>query len=309
MIGLEDLIVKAVEKVYPSVVNISTVRYMDFFFRIEHVRGVGSGFIVLEDGFIVTNYHVVENADVVNVTLSDGRRFKGKIIGADPSTDIALVKINATDLKVAELGNSDELKVGQIAIAIGNPLGLAGGPSVTVGVISALNRHVRAERLMMSLIQTDAAINPGNSGGPLVNSNGKVIGINTAIIPFAQGIGFAIPINIAKRVINDIITYGRPMRPWLGILGVTLNPQMAEYYKLPVSKGAWVVNIVKGSPAHHVGLSEGDIVVGLDDKPINSIEELQSEILKKKVGDLVKIDFYRGGRLLSKNVRLALAQY
>ena len=309
MIGLEEAIVKAVERVYPSVVNISTVRYIEYFFGVEPIRGVGSGFIIMDGGYIATNFHVIGGATEVYVTTSDGRRMRGVIVGGDPITDIALIKVDAGALPVAELGDSDKLKVGQIAIAIGNPLGLMGGPSVTVGIISALNRHVRAQRVMMGLIQTDAAINPGNSGGPLVDTDGKVIGITTAVIPFAQGIGFAIPTNIAKRVAEDLITYGRPLRPSLGILGVTVNPQMAAYYRLPVDRGVWIVDFMEDSPALRAGLVKGDVIVSMNGKRINNIEELQSELLKRRVGDEVDVEINRGGRILKKIVRLGLARY
>jgi len=309
LIGLEEAIVKAVERVYPSVVNISTVRYIEYFFGVEPIRGVGSGFIIMDGGYIATNFHVIGGATEVYVTTSDGRRMRGVIVGGDPITDIALIKVDAGALPVAELGDSDKLKVGQIAIAIGNPLGLMGGPSVTVGIISALNRHVRAQRVMMGLIQTDAAINPGNSGGPLVDTDGKVIGITTAVIPFAQGIGFAIPTNIAKRVAEDLITYGRPLRPSLGILGVTVNPQMAAYYRLPVDRGVWIVDFMEDSPALRAGLVKGDVIVSMNGKRINNIEELQRELLKRRVGEEVEVEINRGGRILKKIVRLGLARY
>ena len=309
LLGLEEAIVKAVEKVYPSVVHISTVRYVEYFFGAEPVRGVGSGFIVMPGGYVMTNFHVIGGASEVYVTVHDGRQTSGKIVGVDPVTDIAIVRIGIRDLPVAELGDSDKLRVGQVAIAIGNPLGLAGGPSVTVGIISALNRHVKAQRVMMGLIQTDAAINPGNSGGPLVDTSGRVIGITTAVIPFAQGIGFAIPINIARRVAEDIIRYGRPLRPSLGILGVTVNPAMARYYQLPTEKGVWVLDFADDSPALRAGIMKGDIIVEMAGKTIRSIEELQSELLKLRVGDRVKVIVNRGGRRLEKEVVLGLARY
>lgn len=304
----EDLIIKAVERVYPSVVNISTVKYVEQLFEVVPVQGIGSGFIISSDGLIVTNFHVIEGSKVVNVITSDGRTMRGRVIGFDPSSDTALIKVDARNLPAVLLGDSDKLKIGQIAIAIGNPLGLAGGPSVTVGVISALNRHIRAQRLYMGLIQTDAAINPGNSGGPLVNSNGEVIGVNTAIIPFAQGIGFAIPINIVKKVVDDILMYGRALRPWLGILGTTVTPQIAEYYGLPTEKGALVVNIIPRSPAHKAGLTEGDIIISINNKQVNSIEDLQDILRTMKVGEIVDIKFYRGNKIMNTKAELEVAE-
>ncbi|MGB9729063.1 MAG: S1C family serine protease [Thermoprotei archaeon] len=304
----EDLIIKAVERVYPSVVNISTVRYVEQLFEVVPVQGIGSGFIVSSDGLIVTNFHVIEGSKIVSVTTSDGRTMKGHVIGFDPSSDTALIKVDAKNLPATSLGDSDKLKIGQIAIAIGNPLGLAGGPSVTVGVISALNRHIRAQRLYMGLIQTDAAINPGNSGGPLVNTNGEVIGVNTAIIPFAQGIGFAIPINIVKKVVDDILMYGRALRPWLGILGTTVTPQIAEYYGLPTEKGALIVNIIPRSPAYKAGLTEGDIIISVNNKQVNSIEDLQDILRAMKVGEIVDIKFYRGNKIMNTKAELEVSE-
>ncbi|MFQ5762951.1 MAG: S1C family serine protease, partial [Candidatus Bathyarchaeia archaeon] len=203
-------------KVAPSVVNISTVRLIrDYYFNVHPVTGMGSGVILDEKGFIATNRHVVAGASETIVTTTDGKKFKGMVVGSDASTDLALLRVGGEKLLPAELGDSDNLKVGKLAIAIGNPFGfMLGGPTVTIGVVSALHRHIQAEdRVMEDLIQTDAAINPGNSGGPLVESAGKVIGINTAMIPFAQGIGFAIPVNTVKRVTDELAQYGRVIRP------------------------------------------------------------------------------------------------
>lgn len=293
----EDVIVKAVEKVLPAVVNIRTVRYVERFFDVFPVQGAGSGFIISKNGLLLTNFHVIEGADEFLVTLVDGRSFRGRLVGYDVASDLALIRINASDLPYATLGNSDKLKIGQLAIAIGNSLGLAGNPSVTVGVISAINRHIKAQRLYMGLIQTDAAINPGNSGGPLINSSGEVIGINTAIVPFAQGIGFAIPINLAKRVVDDILTYGKPLRPWLGILGATLTPQLSEYYGLPVKNGVIVVKVIEGSPAEKSGIEINDIIVSLNDKQLSSIEELQDIINSMRVGEEVNLKVLRDGKI------------
>src|SRR5919206_547153 len=216
----EDLLVNAVNKVSKSVVNIANVRMIqDQLFRVFPVEGVGSGIVVDDRGYILNNNHVVDEAHKLKVTLTDGNVFSGIVVGTDRVTDLAVVKLDSKEaLPVAHLGNSDELKTGQIVIAIGNPFGLTGGPTVTAGIVSALNRNLQFENGVLELIQTDAAINPGNSGGPLINTKGEVIGINTAKMPYAQGIGFAVPIKIAKAIMSDLIENGQVTnRPWVGI--------------------------------------------------------------------------------------------
>jgi S1-C subfamily serine protease len=202
-------------------------------------------------------------------------------------SDIAVVRVDGDGLPAVKLGDSDKLVVGQIAIAIGNPYGfLLPGPTATVGVVSALRRHIHVEgRMYEDLVQTDASINPGNSGGPLVDSSGLVIGVNTANIPFAQGIGFAIPINTARRIAKEILEHGRVVRPYLGISGLTVNRDIAESYDLPQQKGVLVVKVGRGSPADRAGLSAGDIILEAENKPLASWEDLQHAIQGKKVGD------------------------
>ncbi|MEM2749589.1 MAG: trypsin-like peptidase domain-containing protein, partial [Candidatus Bathyarchaeia archaeon] len=255
--------------------------------------------------YILTNYHVVEGAGKIVVTLADGRVFEARLIGAYRGLDIAVLKIDAENLAVANLGDSDKLRVGQRVFAIGNPFGLAGGPTVTSGVISALRRTIHSERgIFRDLVQTDAAINPGNSGGPLINIDGEVIAINTAIIPFAQGIGFAIPINAAKEVAREIIMYGSYMKPWLGIAGVTVNRQIAEHYGLPVERGALVVRVTPGSPADKAGIERGDIILEFDGKRINSMEDLQRILAEKRHGCECDVVILRGLRRLRLTVML-----
>jgi len=204
--------------------------------------------------------------------------------------DIAVVKVDKEGLPVAELGDSDRLRFGQRVYAIGNPFGLAGGPTITTGVISALNRTIESEAEMLeNLVQTDAAINPGNSGGPLVDLEGRVIAINTAIIPFAQGIGFAIPINSAKKCANEIITNRISARPWLGIIGLSLTEEIARYYNLPVEHGVLVTRVIDGSPADDAGIAAGNIILRIDSARIYSIEELVANLHKRKVGETIKI--------------------
>jgi len=305
----EDKIVEMLENISKSVVNINTLRvFHDLFYQVIPVKGVGSGFIFDERGYILTNSHVIEGAKKITVTLTDGRVFEGKLVGAYRSLDIAVLKIEADNLMAAKLGNSDKLRVGQRVFAIGNPFGLAGGPTVTSGVISALKRTIRSERgVFRDLVQTDAAINPGNSGGPLVNVDGEVIAINTAIIPFAQGIGFAIPINIAKEIAKDIITYGSYTRPWLGIVGVSLNQQIAEYYNLPVKRGVLVVRVTPDGPADKADIKRGDIIIEFDNKRINRIEDLQGILAEKRHGCRCEAVILRGLRKLNVTVLLERA--
>lgn len=297
MLPQSEALVKAVEKISPCVVNISTVRLAkDYFLQVIPIRGMGSGIVMDQNGYILTNYHIIEGARSVSVAFADGRKLTGRVVGADRSTDIAVVKVEAGNLKAAEFGDSDSLKVGQIVMAVGNPFGfLLGGPTVTMGVISALNRHIHYDgRVYENLIQTDAAINPGNSGGPLIDDEGRVIGVNTAVIPFARGIGFAIPINAAKRVARELALYGRVVRPWLGVIGITVTERVGNYYGLAVERGALVVDVAANSPAHKAGIEPGDVLVELDGIPINGMEDLSREVQKKKIGEKVELTVIRG---------------
>ena len=291
----DDDVVAAIGKVDPSVTNINTIRFeRDAFLHVHPARGIGSGFIIDDKGHMLTNHHITAGSREIEVALTDGRAFEGKLVGSDPANDLAVVKIDAHDLPVAELGNSSELRVGQTVIAIGNPFGLVGGPSVTVGVVSALNRHILAERVYENLIQTDASINPGNSGGPLLDLTGKVVGINTANIPGAQGIGFAIPINTAKAVLDDIVKYGRVTRPWLGVIGVDVSREVARKFNLDADSGVVVIQIIPESPAERAQLQPGDVIVGIGDKKLDSMEALQREIRTRKAGDSVVLVAMRG---------------
>jgi len=293
----ESSVLEVVEKVTRSVVNINTVRLLhDFYYQVVPVQGMGSGVIIDPKGFIITNNHVIEGAEKINATLASGEVLPGKLVGTCVSDDIAVVKVDGKNLPTAELGDSGELRVGQTVFAIGNPFGLAGGPTVTKGVISAVKRSIRSERgLIENLVQTDASINPGNSGGPLVDIYGRVVAINTAIVPFAQGIGFAIPVNSVKRCSTEIITHGRVMRPWLGVSGLSLTPEIASYYNLPVEKGALITEVMPNSPAEKAEMQRGDIIIGFGDKSINNIEELVKEIQKKKIGEKARVLLLRGG--------------
>jgi serine protease Do len=300
----EDLIANAAERVSMSTVNIASVKMVqDQLFRIFPIEGVGSGVIIDQNGYILTNNHVIDDAKRLKVTLTDGRMLNGKVIGKDEITDLAVVKAEgiSTDesdvLPYAHLGNSDDLKIGQVVIAIGNPFGLTGGPTVTAGIISSLNRNLQFENGMLELIQTDAAINPGNSGGPLVNTKGEVIAINTAKMPYAHGIGFAVPINIAKSIMNELIQNGRVTnRPWIGIASIKITKQLAHYYQLPVVDGVLIAQVEPYSPADDAGLRKGDIIEEIDSNRINDPSQLSSQVRKKHVRDQILMVVNRYGR-------------
>jgi serine protease Do len=295
----EEKVLDVIDKVSKCVVNISTLRLVhNIFYQAVPVSGMGSGTIFDSDkGLILTNNHVVGGAEKINVTLWNNKVIEGTIAGSCTERDIAVVRVRATNLQFAELGDSDKLKVGQRVFAIGNPFGLAGGPTVTSGVISALKRTIESDRgLIENLVQTDAAINPGNSGGPLVDLDGKIVAINTAIIPFAQGIGFAVPINSAKTCTTDILTEGSEKRPWLGVVGLTLTEEIALYYGFPVGHGVLVTRVAVGSPAKSAGIAEGDIVLEVDNVETRSIEDLVREIRKRHVGETVRVFALRNGR-------------
>jgi len=306
----EKDVVAAVQKVSPAIVSIATLRVIqENLFDAVPVRGLGSGIIFDSNGGILTNHHIVEGAERVEVVTTDGKKFQGEVLGSDAMSDVAVVRVDGEGLPSVKLGDSDKLVAGQIAIAIGNPYGfLLPGPTVTVGVISALKRHIHVENhLYEDLIQTDASINPGNSGGALVDSSGLVIGVNTANIPYAQGIGFAIPINTARRIAKEIIEHGRVIRPYLGIAGITLNRDIAESYRLAHERGVLVVKVGRGSPAQRSGMQAGDIVLQADNKPLTSWEDLQHLLQDKKVGDLLELHVGRDNQQAKVSLRLEAA--
>jgi len=307
-------VITAVARVMPSVVVIESTSSGGI---LGGANGVGSGFIFDADGWILTNKHVVEGADRITVQLNDSRTFTARVYGIDTLTDLAIVKIDATGLPVAPIGSSDELELGQLAIAIGNPLGNFEN-TVTTGVVSGLGRQIRAgeaggstSEQLNNLIQTDAAINPGNSGGPLLNSAGAVIGINTAVSEDAQGIGFAIPIDVA-RPIMDLAVAGKPIaRPWIGVRYVVVDPQLAADRDLAVDHGVLIAAaangdpaIVPGSPAEGAGLEAGDIVVAVDGDAVDAEHDLSTRILPHVPGDTVRLSVVRGGDTLDISVTL-----
>jgi len=259
-------------------------------------RGSGSGVIIDQRGYILTNNHVVSGADKIMVKLSDGREFKAKIIGTDTKTDLALIKIDAKDLPIATLGDSDKIEVGEWVIAIGNPFGLE--HTVTVGVVSAKSRSGLGTGTYEDFIQTDTSINPGNSGGPLVNINGEVIGINTMIIGMGTGIGFAIPINMAKNIIEDLIKHGKVTRPWVGIGIQDLSPELRKHFKVGEEEGAIINQIYENSPAEKAGLKIGDVIQEVDGENVKDAQSLIKEILKKRIGQKVRLGIVREGRFI-----------
>jgi S1-C subfamily serine protease len=302
----ESTIIRAVDLVRPSVVNIDTVAQVQTFFGVFPQQGAGSGVIVSADGTILTNNHVVENAQQIKVTLLSGKTYSARVIGTDRFADLAVIKVDAPDtLPAAPLGSSSGLKVGQLAIAIGNPFGL--GHTVTVGVISALNRNIQVPGVVIeNLLQTDAPINPGNSGGALVDSGGRVVGINTAIVAQAQGIGFAIPIDTAKAIMDQLIRQGRVVRPYVGVgWGGNVDSNIARQYNLPVDHGVLVRDVEPGSPAERAGIRPQDIIVGVGGQRVDNWNDFIRELFTKRPGDVVAIELVRESQRLTVQVTLA----
>ena len=311
----EKINIDVFEAVHPAVVNIATTTLgMNFWMEIIPRQGQGSGFVIDNRGFIMTNNHVVANAQNMTVTMADGKKIQATLVGRDPSSDLAVIRISPREVNaVARLGDSDSVRPGQKAIAIGNPFGLT--HTLTTGIVSALRRSIRTEdgNQMDDLIQTDAAINPGNSGGPLLNSNGEVIGVNTAIFSLSggyQGIGFAIPINLAKEVVTQLITSGKVARPWLGISGITITADIAKGLGLSVHEGVLVVQVIRGGPADQADLRGGnrevaidgvrfrlggDIITAINEHRITGMEQLVKQISGMQVGDTLSLHIMRDG--------------
>jgi S1-C subfamily serine protease len=275
----EQVIVQVARQVTPAVVSVGAA------------RSSGSGFFVRADGVLLTNWHVVDGMRQVEVGLADGRQVRGEVLGGDPALDVAVVRVPLTDVPVVPVGNSDALQPGQTAIAIGNPLGLE--RTVTTGVVSAVNRSPRGLELGGGLIQTDAAINPGNSGGPLLDSRGQVIGINTVIYAGATGLGFAIPINVARNVVDQILTTGRVTYAILGIVPQDISPQVARQWRLPVQEGILVAEVYPSTPAAQVGLRVQDIITEIDGERVATGGDLRRILRGRRPGDQVRLSVVR----------------
>ena len=289
----ENTVIRVARSATPAVVSVSSR------------GGSGSGVIVRADGVIITNAHVVGSAREVEVRTADGRTFTGSVLGRDEQVDTAIVRIRATNLPAAPLGDSDRLEVGQTAVAIGNPLGLE--RTVTSGVVSAVNRDPRGIGVATGLIQTDAAINPGNSGGPLLDSSGRVIGINTAMLAGTTGLGFAIPINVATDVMQQILDTGHVRRAFIGIDFRDISPDIARQFRLPIEEGLVIVFVQRNSPAQRAGLQVEDFIVGFNGQSIKDSGDLRRLLRARKPGETVPMQIVRDGRKQTVNVRLGEA--
>ncbi|RST53695.1 S1C family serine protease [Variovorax sp. MHTC-1] len=300
----------AAKKASPAVVSINTSKaarrnprsddpWFRFFFGDQGADqpqvGLGSGVIVSTDGYILTNNHVVEGADEIDVTLNDSRHARGKVIGTDPDTDLAVLKIELDKLPVVVLGNSDNLQVGDQVLAIGNPFGV--GQTVTSGIVSALGRNQLGINTFENFIQTDAAINPGNSGGALVDVNGNLEGINTAIYSRSggsMGIGFAIPVSTAKQVLEDIVKEGKVTRGWIGVEPNNLSPELAETFGVKANKGVIITGVLQNGPAARAGIRPGDVITGVGEKSVDNVQELLTAVAGLKPGDAARFALQRG---------------
>ncbi len=306
---LEERIVSAVETIGPCVAGVASLRPD----RGPRANPFGpsanaTGVVLERSGFVVTNQHVVDGATEVRVRLADGRDLAAEVLGGDAVTDVALVKVDAVDAPAAPLGESSALRVGQVVLAIGHALGLPGGPTVSTGVVSALGRPLPgSDFIFEGLIQTDAAINPGNSGGPLVDLGGTVIGLNTAMMPFAQGVGFAIPIDAVRRIADELRRSGRVVRSWVGVVVAELGPALARATALDAGSGVWVDEVVPRSPAHRAGLKRGDVLVRVGPFEVRSVRDLLEALAVFPVGSDVEVGLSRRGVVSSVSVPLAEA--
>ena len=312
----------AAKKASPAVVSINTSKaaqrnprnndpWFKFFFGDQNSDqpqvGLGSGVIVSADGYVLTNNHVVDGADEIDVTLNDGRHARGKVIGTDPDTDLAVLKIDLDKLPVIVLGNSDALQVGDQVLAIGNPFGV--GQTVTSGIVSALGRNQLGINMFENFIQTDAAINPGNSGGALVDVNGNLEGINTAIYSRSggsMGIGFAIPVSMAKQVLSDIVTEGKVTRGWIGVEPNDLSPELAETFGVKANAGVIITGVLQNGPAAKAGIRPGDVIVQVEDKKIDNVQELLTAVAGLKPGSDARFALQRGSDKMELNVNPGL---
>ena len=295
--GLEEELTQAVDRLRPSVVLIertgsrgsSPTDPVPF-------QGAGSGVVWDAGGLVVTNEHVVHGSPRLRVVLADGQEFSGETVGADPLTDVALLRVAGQGLPAAPRGDSARLRVGQLALAIGNSLGLPGGPTVSVGVVSALNRPLPGTDFVLEgLLQTDAAINPGNSGGPLADLHGAVIGLNSAVVPFAQGVGFAVPVNTVDVIAHQLLVSGRVVRPWLGIQGLGVDRAVARRLDLARTRGVFVAETIDGGPAARAGLQPGDVLIRVGSSGVRGFHDLVAAVSGLPIGAVVDLAYVRGG--------------
>ncbi len=297
---------EVIEKVRPSVAAISVQSVSRGLFFDFTDEGAGTGIVVRADGYIVTNFHVVQNTNEIRVHLPNGKTYSASVVGRDMVTDLAVLKIDAQDLPTAVFGNSDTVRVGDWVIALGNALALKGGPTVTLGIISARGRTINTERgQLYDMIQTDAAINDGNSGGPLVNLSGEVIGINTAILRQAQGIGFAVSASVAKPIIESLIQYGRVRRPLIGLTGDDVTPARANQLNLPVTEGVIVTHAVPNGPAYKAGIRVGDVITRVNDIPTQDLASFLLLLWTFNVGDKIQVEYISNGQTNVATVELA----
>ena len=304
--ALETQITDAIAAISPSVASVETLRLTGRRGRRVVAAPAAASAVVLDRaGYLITNQHVVDGTSQLRVHLADGRELPGEVVGGDAVTDVALVRVEASDLPAARPGSSESLRVGQFVLAVGNALGLPGGPTVSAGVVSALGRPLPgSDFIFEGLVQTDAAINPGNSGGPLVDLSGSVIGINAAMVPFAQGVGFAIPFHAVARIADELRQKGRVVRPWIGVQVADLGPELARQYALEPRSGLLVAEVVPRSPAHRAGLRAGDVVQQFGPFEVRSVRDLLEAMSKFPVGSDVAIGFRRRGSALSASVPL-----
>ncbi len=297
---------KLVEMVKPAVASISVESLSRGLFFDFADEGTGSGMVVRPDGYIVTNFHVVQNATEIQVSLPDGQTYEGRVVDRDVLTDLAIVKIDAEDLPTVTFGESDVLEVGDWVVALGNALALRGGPTVTLGIVSALGRTIDTERgALYDLLQTDAAINDGNSGGPLVNLAGEVVGINTAILRDAQGIGFAISSSVASPIIDSLIEHGRVVRPLIGLSGADVTPARAARLNLTVTEGIIATRMSRDGPAALAGIQVGDVIISLDGIPTPDMARFLTLLWTYDVDDEIEVEYVSNGQLLVTSVNLA----
>lgn len=304
--NFEDRVTEVVSKVREGVVMVTSHRYrMGRYGEVRPLDGAASGIIVSSSGYIVTNHHVIQDHHGLQVTTGSGEVHDAEVIGSDPATDVAILKIDARGLNPLKLGDSDKLAAGKLVVAIGNALGLPGDPTVSLGVISAIGRPMPwADFIFEGLLQTDAAINPGNSGGPLATLDGEVVGMNTAIVAFAQGVGFAIPSETIRRVMEQILDHGRVIRPWIGISGLTVNESMRNMGNFTGIKGVAVVRVSSGSPAHLAGIKPWDVIVSIDGGTVENLRGLLEKLSKSSIGRTVDLEIIRNGRNLQVPIGL-----